>query len=281
MHASTATTASARSGLTLLEVLIAAGILVVGLSSVAAILPAASSLLGEAIVTDRATALAANAVADIEFRRVLKASDFQGGIKAVVMGDVFAAPAITTFYNTSPRKRIAAIAKTALDNEAYGSAWYLMTATPVAAVGPYAAGMPVRVAVAVTRRQLTATDSDTAGVQLARVSEGVYRVVITGTNPNVTLTRAQTIQAEANRRAYLAPCSWVLANKNNIPTWLRIGSSWATYAPGSGGEAGGVAKSFVSFTDSAAATAAETSGGMAARSFAGTVRVEEFILPLN
>ncbi len=281
MHSNIATTAPVRSGMTLLEVLIAAGILVVGLSSVAAMLPAASALLGEAILTDRAATLAANAAADIQFQRVLKASDFQGAIKAVVMGDVFSAPSITTFYNTSPRKRIAAIAKTTLDNEAYGDAWYLMTATPVAAVGPYAAGMPVRVTVAVTRRQLTAADSDTVGVPLARVSEGVYRVVVTGTNPNVVLTATETIQVEATRRTYLAPCSWVLVNKNNIPTWLRIGSSWATYAPGSGGEAGGIAKSFVSFTDAAAATAAETSGGMTVRSFAGTVRVEEFILPLN
>jgi len=274
-------TASDRSGMTLLEVLIASGILVVGLSSVAAILPAAGSLLGEASMIDRATTLAANAAADLEFQRTLKASDFTLGVTSAYMGNVFAAPSMTALYNTAPRKRLTVIAKTALDDQAYGGAWYLMTAAPISAAGPYAAGMPVRVTVAVTRRPLTAVDSDTAGVLLARVSAGVYRVVDSGTNPNPSLTRAQRLRLEATRKAYLAPCSWVLVFPGGVPTWLRIGSSWATYDLGVGGQAGEVARSFVSFADPAAATAAETSGGFSARCFAGVVRIQEFILPLN
>jgi len=316
MNTQATATTSNRAGMTLLEVLIASGILVVGLSSVAAILPAAGSLLGEASMIDRATTLAANAAADLEFQRTLLASDFnaiQGPthptaytaangerVTAVVMGAVFAAPAIDLFYRTTFRRRLPPNTQSAADTSAYGSTWYIMTATPAAPLPPpvkplsplldpipaankYTAGMPVRVTVAVTRRPLTAVNSDTAGVLLARVSEGVYRVVVSGTNPNPPLyTLTQRFQLEATRKAYLSPCSWVLVSSpGGVPTWLRIGSSWATYDLGVGGQAGEVARSFVSFTDPAAATAAETSGGFSARCFAGVVRIQEFILPLN
>lgn len=318
MNTQATATTSNRAGMTLLEVLIASGILVVGLSSVAAILPAAGSLLGEASMIDRATTLAANAAADLEFQRTLLASDFnaiQGPthptaytaangerVTAVVMGAVFAAPAIDLFYRTTFRRRLPPNIKLPADTSAYGSTWYIMTATPAAPLPPpvkplsplldpipaankYTAGMPVRVTVAVTRRPLTAVNSDTAGVLLARVSAGVYRVVVSGTDPNPPpppYTLTQRLQLEATRKAYLSPCSWVLVSSpGGVPTWLRIGSSWATYDLGVGGQAGEVARSFVSFTDPAAATAAETSGGFSARCFADVVRIQEFILPLN
>lgn len=53
-----------RRGITLLEVLIAIGILAIGLSSVVAILPAAKSQATRAVVLDRASGLAANLLAD-------------------------------------------------------------------------------------------------------------------------------------------------------------------------------------------------------------------------
>lgn len=55
---------TSRRGITLLEVLIAIGILAIGLSSVVAILPAAKSQGTRAVVYDRASALAANLLAD-------------------------------------------------------------------------------------------------------------------------------------------------------------------------------------------------------------------------
>ncbi|NDC64445.1 MAG: hypothetical protein EBZ59_10795 [Planctomycetia bacterium] len=54
----------ARAGITLLEVLIAIGILAVGLGSVAALMPAGQSQASRALVLDRAAVLAANALAD-------------------------------------------------------------------------------------------------------------------------------------------------------------------------------------------------------------------------
>ena len=55
---------AARDGITLMEVLIAIGILAVGLSSVAALLPAGGSQAKKAVMADRASSLAANALAD-------------------------------------------------------------------------------------------------------------------------------------------------------------------------------------------------------------------------
>jgi len=53
-----------RRGITLLEVLIAIGILAIGLTSVVALVPAGKSQAARAIVLDRASVLAANALAD-------------------------------------------------------------------------------------------------------------------------------------------------------------------------------------------------------------------------
>lgn len=56
--------ARSRRGITLLEVLIAIGILAVGLSSVVALIPAGRSQAARAVVLDRASNLAANALSD-------------------------------------------------------------------------------------------------------------------------------------------------------------------------------------------------------------------------
>lgn len=56
---------SSRRGITLLEVLIAMGILAIGLSSVVALVPAGRSQASRAVVLDRAASLAANVLADV------------------------------------------------------------------------------------------------------------------------------------------------------------------------------------------------------------------------
>lgn len=60
--------AAFRRGFTLLEVLVACGILVVSLASIAAMLPAAASRLSEATATDRAAVLTSLAMSDLHIR---------------------------------------------------------------------------------------------------------------------------------------------------------------------------------------------------------------------
>ncbi len=62
------------AGITLLEVMISCGLLMVGLSTIAALLPAAGSRLSQATAEDRAAVLLANAAAEI-FNRGLIAAD--------------------------------------------------------------------------------------------------------------------------------------------------------------------------------------------------------------
>jgi hypothetical protein len=69
-----------RHGITLLEVLVACGILVVGLASVASILPAAGTRLSQAAIEDRIAAMAANARADVANRGLVSTSIFQPAV---------------------------------------------------------------------------------------------------------------------------------------------------------------------------------------------------------
>jgi type II secretory pathway pseudopilin PulG len=75
-----------RQGFTLLEVLVACGILVVSLASIAAILPAAGSMLAEANAQARASSLAANAFSELRSRRLLAADVFVPGTSSARMG---------------------------------------------------------------------------------------------------------------------------------------------------------------------------------------------------
>jgi hypothetical protein len=72
--------------MTLMEVLIACGILVLGLSSIAAILPAAGARLGQANLEDRAGTLAANAYTDVMTRGLAAADLFSDHEKSIAFG---------------------------------------------------------------------------------------------------------------------------------------------------------------------------------------------------
>jgi type II secretory pathway pseudopilin PulG len=78
-------------GFSLLEVLVACGILVIGLASIAAILPAAGSRLGEASAQDRAMAAATAAMVEIRCRGLASRDMFpsaaSGTAPAIVFGE--------------------------------------------------------------------------------------------------------------------------------------------------------------------------------------------------
>jgi hypothetical protein len=89
-----------RAGLSLLEVLIACGILALGLSGLAAVLPAASLRFGEAAVADRARFLAANAHAEMLNRGLTSA--------AAGSGDCVAFGHVATAAGTASQNVVAA-----------------------------------------------------------------------------------------------------------------------------------------------------------------------------
>jgi prepilin-type N-terminal cleavage/methylation domain-containing protein len=105
---------SPRRGITLLEVLIAIGILAIGLSSVVAILPAAKSQANRAVVLDRASNLAANILADAATFGVLREGALNptpaAGTLAII--DPAIAAAGYSFADSQPALRNAGIFST-------------------------------------------------------------------------------------------------------------------------------------------------------------------------
>jgi Tfp pilus assembly protein PilV len=79
--------AVSRRGFTLLEVLVACGILVVSLASIAAMLPAAASRLSEATAMDRAAVLTSLAMNDLQIRGLATPAIFPTGTCGIVVGD--------------------------------------------------------------------------------------------------------------------------------------------------------------------------------------------------
>ena len=77
-----------RNGITLMEVLIAIGILAIGLSSVAALMPAAGSQAKKAVVADRAASMAENALADAITIGLTRQANLVSGTTRIVFDPV-------------------------------------------------------------------------------------------------------------------------------------------------------------------------------------------------
>jgi hypothetical protein len=76
-----------RRGITLMEVMISIGILAIGLTSVLSIIPAGKSEVSRALVYDRATALAANSLADAATFGLLKLDSFSRSASSMAVFD--------------------------------------------------------------------------------------------------------------------------------------------------------------------------------------------------
>jgi prepilin-type N-terminal cleavage/methylation domain-containing protein len=90
-----------RRGITLLEVLIAIGILAIGLSSIVAVMPAAHSQAKRAVILDRAALLAINALADAATFGLLRPSGAVLTPAATAATPVLIDPAATSAYLTN------------------------------------------------------------------------------------------------------------------------------------------------------------------------------------
>jgi len=260
--------------MTLLEVLVACGILVIGLASVAALLPAAASVLADASRIERAANLATNAVADLRFQGIPSATAFklpdpdnetppQDVVKTLVIGSMFP----DTPFGQPPFKQQEA-SPTPLDEQAYGRVWFGATITPLAQAGEIKKGMPAKATIVVFRQE----DAESRTIPLTQLYPGVYE-----------LTAGTVQEREAARKRFLPGCTWVAVIVDDAVQWLHVGSSWATYTKAGQTRAEkSVEQCFVSFSDpAAAADAADENNVLTVYAFAGVLKLEEHIVTLE
>ena len=241
-----------RAGLSLLEVLVACGILVLGLTSIAAILPAASSRLGQATQADRGGSLAANAYAEVMNGGLAATALFSSGTHACVFGEALRLVPTVTVPGSGTASQVLAAATGALGNRfdttrgfllpddliytssnlsdlplnlfesgstsqrAFnpGICWGAMLATGE----PAAPGGSATLSIAIFKRPAPVF----AGLALSgTVGANTFRLTTGGTNG---------VRDEGTRKQFLAPCGQVLAI-TRPPQWLRIQSSWTTPGP--------------------------------------------------
>ena len=231
-------TASIR-GMTLLEVLVACGILVVGLASIAAMLPAAGSRLGQATLEDRAGNLAGNALAQARSAGVIAADVFSNPNRSVafgrgidtlpaVDGQRFAAAAAPLAQRVDPNRGFfledevlftpPTTAETPANDFTDGRRSFKEAvcwgATIVPARFPAAAGAQATLSLVVARRTPTARS-----IPLQKQAGGLYRMA----TPDETV-----------RKTFLKGCSYVVVPPTAAtsgPRWYRITASWKVENP--------------------------------------------------
>ncbi|MEI6367526.1 MAG: hypothetical protein WCP23_10600 [Planctomycetota bacterium] len=242
--------AVSRGGFSLLEVLVACGILVIGLTSIAAILPAASSRLAEATAEDRAGTLAANAYAEAVARGLLSSDIFpasSSGTTCVVFGRVLTINGTST---SIPGGRVALASGTTVSgtvlltriDQARGfvledDLTYSIPTTGEtpnnsflnSGVGPREYKDGVCWGGMLTPTVLTGTVGPGS---VATLSLAVFKK--SGDMQSLTLTPTSgyysVLPADAQtRKKYAKGCSYLLVLPTSAaPTWQRINASWTT-----------------------------------------------------
>jgi|688.fasta_scaffold80533_3 hypothetical protein len=202
-----------RAGLSLLEVLVACGILAIGLASVSALLPAASARLGQATQQDRAGVLAASARAECVNRGLVAAGIFSssttGSTTACVFGELagMSGTGIAGPSGLLAQRIGTSTGFQSADDPAFR--WGAMLTPLVSA----SAGLPATLSIAVFRNAPTIS--------------GMIRLTGTSTSQRFQLTTgtANGLRDEATRRRFLPACSHAVA-LTNPPRWVRVTSSW-------------------------------------------------------
>lgn len=259
-----------RAGLSLLEVLIACGVLALGLGGVAALLPAAGQRFGAAIVADRARFVAANGHAEMLNRGLASAAACPGNARAFVFGPpalVGAASAAPTVVAAGSLGGIDAerffVAeddvvfndlpggpRNAFDENGLGPRKYrdsiVWGATIVPVSTPAQPGTAAVLSIVVLRRS-----GEPKSISLVRNADGTYQC------------------PEADRLQRLNGCSSVLVVAGGVngppPAWVSVRASW----PGS------VA------LDTEALAPAWQGQSLVVIGFQGVVRVEHHLVTLQ
>jgi len=221
-----------RAGLSLLEVLVAGGILAVGLASVSALLPAASARLGQATQQDRAGVLAANARAECVNRGLVAADIFSSATTACVFGEL-AGLSGTGIAGASANlaQRTGTSTFRLADDPAFRWGAMLTPESGGATSGTAMAGLPATLSIAVFRKGATISGTIrlTGGTSspLFQLSSGMLAIRKgsgwESVNPN-----------EAYRRQFFPACSHAVALTGTSPprwVWVRVTSSWTMPGP--------------------------------------------------
>jgi len=237
--------------MTLLEVLVACGILVVGLASIAAMLPAAGSRLGQAAREDRAGNLAANALAQARSAGVIAADVFSDPNLSVAFGrgldslpgidgQRFAAAGPALALRIDPNRGFLledevtfgapATAETPVNDFTDGRRSFKQGlcwgATLVPSQFPARQGTPALLSIAVFGKEPPVDPTDQARQRVSLTN------TVTVNGEQRTLPAGMLAMATPNEglmKQFLRSCSFVLAAASSGtegPRWFRIRASW-------------------------------------------------------
>jgi len=254
-----------RDGFSLLEVLVACGILVVGLAGVAAMLPAAGSRLAEAALYDRAAATVGVAMSEVVLRNVVAAKCFvKDGTAATTTPVAAATPDTPIGVNMAivfgeVLKNIPTLPSPP-STIALGSATFLASrfdmgtgdtrrgffledeiqyesppkdvpqrSAIVDGLYPFKRGVCWGAMVSPYPWGTNPTSMTKARVTIAvfRKPGDIQKISLTKSAPTSSVYKMATAD-ESLRKHYLKGCSWVLsaAGATTEPKWLSINSSW-------------------------------------------------------
>lgn len=294
-------------GITLLEVLISCGLLVVGLSAIASLLPASGSRLTQATTEDRAAVLLSNAAAEIVNRRLIAADAFpaDGSAPTLAFGKVLdtlpalgsqppggAASGIFSGLSAAAQKRCGSW-RTFVLEDVLAYAESQTTDTPInsftrdgAGLGPreFRSGLCWGATLAPRTRPVAAGGEAVLSlVVFKRWDKGATGAA--GEPLPVMLRRVGSVYETDvftdDNDALLRGCTWVLAlpaGTADSPRWFRVMSSWNWQTPT--GQTKRVVlhdqADFERLTNTAASGAAAT-----VFAFEGIVRVDEQSLTLD
>ncbi len=267
-----------RAGLTLLEVLIACGVLALGLASVAALVPVAASRLGQASLEDRVGVVSANAYAEVMNRGLVSARIFVDATKPAVFGKVLPGVTAAGVAVANVSGLIEPSRSFLLEDEVvYGgserhSSWGFLKARGLVNSFLSSGIREFRQALC-WGAMLTPEAFPAAPGGAATLNIAVFRKDEVAQTPLNLVQRGQMYVSREGGSTLLRGCSYVLAlpeTGSGPPRWYRINSSWSDEKTG---------EVFVVFAD-------PSFGGFAGSSprvvgFEGLVRVEQYPVTLE
>lgn len=302
---------TARRGITLLEVLIACGLLIIGLSAMASLLPAAGARLAQASVADRAGVLASNAFADSHIRGLIATDAFPSpsssspqAVRALAIGAVIGQlpkygvlPSGRTAdeYFTEPAdaalKRCSSPRSFFLEDElAYGpptltgAPLNAFAATTDGSLGPRQVRDGVCWGATLSPKLFPPASGGAAVLSIAIFRRGgevapgeTNAATLVGLKRTNSFYEADVLQSGGLLRA----CAWVLAipgSPSMAPRWFQIMSSW-TFEPPATQTPRVIFRNQQDFETVTGAASAESKATVFA--FEGLVRVDEHLVTLD